>query len=103
MHLRNIIDDGDDFHNNGGTFVGRKWAAGDIPSKGQMPIDEYRIMSSVHMTDRIDYVIWSYNTVIAYRASGVWYQPKAYYSNTTSFHQSRTRTATSQLRVTNAA
>ena len=38
-------------------------------------------------TARIDYVVYSYGTPIAYRANGEWVIPDAKYSVTTSKHQ----------------
>lgn len=96
--LRDIIERGDNFHNNGRTFTGQNWFAGDVPSRGQMPEDEYRALIADHMFNSIDYVIRSYKTIIAYRAGGKWVMPEVNYSRTTSFHQTRAFTAISQLR-----
>ena len=42
---------------------------------------------------RIDYVVYSYGTPIAYRANGEWVTPDAKYSVTTSKHQGTIRYA----------
>lgn len=44
-------------------------------------------------TARIDYVVYSYGTPIAYRANGEWVTPDAKYSVTTSKHQGTIRYA----------
>ena len=102
--LRDIIERGDNFHNNGKTFTGENWEHAWLPAIGRMPTDEYETLKQHHADLDIDYVIRSYNTVIAYRAGGKWFTPDVRYSVTTSFHQTRAFTAISQLKeVLNAS
>ena len=56
---------------------------------GRMPDNEAAQLRAA----RIDYVVYSYGTPIAYRASGEWIAPDAKYSVTTSKHQSTIRYA----------
>ena len=56
---------------------------------GRMPDSEAAQLRAA----RIDYVVYSYGTPIAYRANGEWTIPDAKYSATTSKHQSTIRYA----------
>lgn len=67
------------------------------PSVGRMPepfSTQLRRKYSIH---RIDYIIYSYYTPIAYLAGGEWIIPDVTYSKTTTAHQGLVRTAIDQL------
>lgn len=90
--LRDLIKSGHEFHNNGKTFRGEHWEADHAskPGQGKMPEAEYNHLDLMHKLYRIDYVVYSYRTVIAYRTvNGVWHVPSVRYSNTTSQHQGK--------------
>lgn len=98
--LRDLIKSGHEFHNNGKTFRGVRWNADDasLPDKEKMPESEYNKLELMHRLRGIDYVVYSYRTVIAYRLSnGVWITPAVKYSNTTSQHQGKINTVTHAL------
>ena len=60
---------------------------------GRMSDAEAKQLRLVDSLMGIDYVVYSYGTPIAYRASGEWAIPDAKYSVTTSKHQSTIRYA----------
>lgn len=88
--VRDAIKNGQEFSNSNRSWRGTQgnapmWQTGQLPS-------EYEL--SAHAAD---YVVWSYNTPIAWRVDGEWITPDCRYSVTTSYHQGRTFTAISQL------
>lgn len=95
--LRDLIAEGKGFHNSTGSFRG-----GDIFSgKGRLSEDWW-----TELRDQItDYVIYSYNTPIAWhvcktaegRTVDFWVQPGEHYSTTTTGHQNLVKVALSQL------
>lgn len=95
--LRDILKRGDNFHNNGKTFTGERWENAFFPGIGWMDNEEYETLKTIHDNVGIDYVIRSYDTVIAYRAGGEWYVSHAKYSRTTTQHQSTAAVAISAL------
>lgn len=98
--LETFIRNGDEFHNNSETFKGVHWDAdhAELPGKGKMPESDWNTLKRVHDMYGIDYVVYSYRTVIAYRdGHGTWHHPEVTYSRTTTQHQSRIRVATAQL------
>lgn len=89
------------FHNNGESFRGVHWNAdrAELPGKGKMPESDWNTLKRVHDQYGIDYVVYSYRTVIAYRDThGEWHIPEVTYSRTTTQHQNRIRVATSDLK-----
>lgn len=98
--LETIIRNGDEFHNNGGSFRGVHRNADDakLPDASRMPQADYHRMQLVQDLNGIDYVVYSYQTVIAYRDTrGVWHVPDVSYSKTTTSHQCSIRVATKHL------
>lgn len=88
--LRDIIETNQEFHNTTNNFRGVHWNAehAATPSRGQMPTAEYNRLAMHHALVGVDYVVYSYETVIAYRnRNGVWYVPSVKYSRTTTGHQ----------------
>lgn len=103
--LETIIRNNDEFHNYSGTFKGVHWDAdhAELPGKGKMPEAEYNTLELMHRLRGIDYVVYSYRTVIAYRtANGVWHIPDVHYSSTTTAHQNVIRVVAEQFRKVSA-
>ncbi len=98
--LRHLIKHGHEFHNNGKTFRGvhRDAESARLPARGWMPESDYHRMAMMQDMHGIDYVVFSYGTVIAYRlTNGVWVTPSAKYSRTTTAHQHKINVVASQL------
>lgn len=99
--LETIIRNNDEFHNYSGTFKGVHWDAdhADLPGKGKMPESDWNTLKRVHDMCGIDYVVYSYRTVIAYRDThGTWHIPDVTYSRTTTAHQNVIRVVAEQFR-----
>lgn len=99
--LETFIRNSDEFHNNGETFKGVLWSPhhAHLPGKGKMPESDWNTLKRVHDMYGINYVVYSYRTVIAYRdGHGTWRIPEVYYSRTTTAHQNVIRVATSNFK-----
>lgn len=86
--VRDAIADGQAFSNSTGSFAGRP---GPASGTGRLP-REY-----IESARKASYVVYSYNTPIAWRTEGNWAVPWISYSVTTSSHQSIARTATANI------
>lgn len=98
--LRDIIAANQEFHNSTKNFRGEHWDADNakLPNKGWMPQADYNTLERRHKLSGINYVVWSYQTVIAYRTcDGVWHVPSAKYSKATSRQQGQIMTVVSVL------
>lgn len=95
--LAELLKSNRNFHNTGRTFTGQVWDHDFAPEQGRMAAPEFAELVERNVESRIEYVIWSYGTVIAYRWNGEWYVSAAKYSATTSQHQSQTAVAVSLL------
>lgn len=103
--LETIIRNNDEFHNYSGTFKGVHWDAdhAELPGKGKMPESDWNTLKRVHDQYDIDYVVYSYRTVIAYRDThGEWHIPDVHYSPTTTAHQNVIRVVAEQFRKVSA-
>lgn len=101
------VDKSGQFPRYRNAFRGRKMNVGRLSQLGQLP-DEWRAKWRQDKGE-IDYVIYSYETPIAWRVSDTWYgnhgqthshrwvMPNVKYSLTTSKHQGKVRTALSQI------
>lgn len=98
--LETFIRNGEAFHNNSGTFKGVHWDAdhASLPGKGKMPKSDWCTLKRIHDQYGIDYVVYSFRTVIAYRDThGKWYIPEVNYSPTTTAHQNKISVVASKL------
>lgn len=106
-----------DFNDGASLLLGRVVGPKHFPSCGKMPAPYGEAFLSARQASRIEYVVYSYGTPIAYRMySGkcenpvygsngrlvgwsdyVWVIPNVVYSNTTSKHQHKVRTALSLI------
>lgn len=88
--LLSLIKSNDEFRTSTDSFRGTHWNADSakLPNRGQMPEHAYNTLERLHRTRGINYVVWSYQTPIAYRTTdGCWHIPNVRYSNTTSRQQ----------------
>ena len=102
-----LCDPADDFNPDRASLRGRTMNVGRLSQLGQLP-DEWRAQWREDKGE-IDYVIYSYQTPIAWRIRDTWYGnggqthshrwivPDVRYSVTTSKHQNNVRTALSQI------
>lgn len=100
QRLLDIIKANQEFHNVGGTFRGVHWDADSakLPNQGMMSPADFNTLERRHRLTGINYVVWSYQTVIAYRTcDGVWHVPSAKYSKATSRQQGQIMTVVSVL------
>lgn len=81
----------EDFNSPRATFRGRTHLDG----CGWLPEGEAALLRGVE--DDIEFVIYSYETPIAWRVKGEWVIPEVTYSITTTRHQSLVRTAVGQI------
>jgi hypothetical protein len=86
-----------DFSNSNKSFRGIACPDGMIGfwTHGQLPGDELAAMKL--RAEGITYVVYSYQTPIAYLWCDQWYVPDVHYSATTTTHQSVVRTAVSVI------
>ena len=84
--IARAIRQGEDFTTSG-ALKGEACPA--FISTGRMPDSDAAKLRAA----KIDYVVYSYGTPIAYRANGEWVTPDAKYSVTTSKHQTSIRYA----------
>lgn len=102
--LCDILKHNGEFHTSTKSFTGEKWEHAYFPGIGMMKEDEYEKLKSDHANVGIDYVIRSYDTVIAYRVGREWIVSTAKYSRTTTQHQMLAQAAIDKLeRIINAA
>lgn len=115
--LEEILADHADFNDESASIRGRVVGDNHFPTTGKLP-DEYAIeFLDARKESRLEYVVYSYNTPIAYRmytgraknpvyasngkrvgwSDYVWVVPDVRYSVTTSKHQGKVRTALSQI------
>lgn len=88
--IRNAIKAGDAFENSSRTFRG--YPVNCEPAqilRGELA-DGY--WDAIQL-GRPDYVVWSYETPIAWRVGGCWVTPDVDYSPTTRYHQGQVNTA----------
>jgi hypothetical protein len=79
-------------------FDGASALRGEYHAPGRLPFTGYLDPLHHESLKDSDYVIYSYNTPIAWRVTGgTWIVPAEKYSATTSQHQSKVRTAISVL------
>lgn len=97
--LRDILDSSapEEFTNNGGSFRGEKWHHTYAPYAGRMDPQEYNELK-VDAAGVITYVVWSYQTPVAWRRlDGSWHVTDANYSQTTKCHLGKLRTAIAEI------
>lgn len=70
---------------------------------GQLPWGDRAMLRQAEHDGTLAYVIYSYETPIAWRADGDWVIPDVWYSQTTAMHQGKIRTAASVLAEQSAA
>lgn len=85
--VRDAIKAGLAFSNSTGTFRGGPTRTPEHALRGQLPTG---YLASLH---RADYIVWSYQTPIAWRTGNCWVTPDEHYSPTTRHHQGQTNTA----------
>lgn len=86
--LAKWLDSNEPFTNGTGHFRGIYYlgnATNNELVQAWLPPDEWAAFKL--RSNGIDYVVLSYNTIIAYRWCGMWYQPDCQYSRTTTKHQ----------------
>lgn len=103
-HLRDLLTTPVEFNTDSATLRGRHDS---YPDAGRLGGPEGATFRGHRAAGAITYVIYSYNTPIAYRITTAnaqtgehtsrWIIPDVRYSVTTSKHQGKTRTAISQL------
>lgn len=78
--------------------MGSMWATRST-SKDHRPYGYYGQLPSEHYekVKHADYVVWSYATPIAWETYGIWHMPDKHYSQTTTTHQGKIRTALSVM------
>lgn len=85
-----FCDQGKQFH--GMPFV----PFADSLSRGQLPADEWKTLDK--RFDGLQYVVYSYTTVIGYKWCNQWFVPEVHYSKITTEHQAKLRAALSASR-----
>lgn len=98
--LRDLLKRDEAFHNTTGNLRGvHHNPDAPLPSKGRMDIADSHKMNMVHDMYGVNYIIYSFQTPIAYRDThGKWIVPDAGYSAITkSKHLSRVRPAIAQI------
>lgn len=100
--LAEILETRADFNPDSASLRGRAFEIGDRGRQGMGRLPDGDIASEYAVAsrdERIDYVIFSYRTPIAwhYRDANEWRMPDTRYSVTTSKHQSKVRTAIGSL------
>jgi len=98
--LEKFIRSGEAFHNHSGTFKGVHWDAdrAELPGREKMPVSDWNTFKRVHDQYGIDYVVYSYRTVIAYHDThGTWHIPDVRYGQTSTRHQNRIRVVAAQF------
>lgn len=85
--IRDAIKAGDAFENSSRTFRGVPTRTPEHALIGDLPRIYWR---SVRMAN---YIVWSYETPIAWRVGGTWFTPDVDYSPTTRYHQNQANTA----------
>ena len=93
--LARILEDAEEFNSDRDSFRGRKNSS---PDFGRMKNPENKRQLEQFIRDgKVDYVIFSYATPIAYRirenSGHAWVMPGEKYSRTTSRHQGKARAA----------
>lgn len=85
-----LISEQQEFTNSTGSLRASRWSSQLAPPRGRLPSAEARQLRA----DRPSYVVWSYDTPIAWVDSGgSWVIPDVKYSTTTSKHQNLVRMA----------
>lgn len=97
LTLRDLIRSGEEFHNSTGSFRGIRRESLGSPSVGHLPEKDAAWFRQCDAMGILTYVVYSYQTPIAWRTDNAWYIPDARYSVTTSQHQGLIRTAVDQL------
>lgn len=85
-----FLRNGEEWHTATNSFSGQKYDPNDalLPYQGWMRNENYGRLEVHHKTRGIDFIVKSYDTVIAYRlTNGEWHVPGQKYSRTTSNHQ----------------
>lgn len=74
--------------------MGSMWATSNIKAYSR-----YGKLSGAYYESvtHADYIVWSYETPIAWLTYGIWYMPEKRYSPTTTQHQGKIRTALSVM------
>lgn len=72
------------------THGGLHGSPGAARTYGQLPLERRH---GVNGAEHAEYVVYSYDTPIAWFVGGAWYQPDEKYSYTTSRHQEKIRSA----------
>lgn len=78
-----------------GSLKGR--VGDDDYSWGRLTGDEYNRFKAAYYAGKLEYVVYSYSTPIAWKADGVWYQPDTRYSVTTTKQQNKIAVAISKV------
>ncbi len=99
MDLRIILRDQQAFANSPKTFRGEPWNEPAVPYVGRMDESERLIMRADIENHGLRYMVWSYNTPIAWlRADGFWRVTQRNYSKTTAKHLGKLRIAVAEMR-----
>lgn len=97
--LRNILRNQQEFSNSPKTFTGRPWNESTVPYVGKMDESERLFLRADIDNHGLLYMVWSYNTPIAWlRSDGFWRVTQRDYSKTTAKHLGKLRTAIAELR-----
>lgn len=115
--LESILADHEDFNSDSTPLRGRAVNDNHFPTTGRLPDDDAIEYLDARKESRLEYVVYSYRTPIAYRmytgkaqnpvyatngkrvgwSDYLWVIPDVRYSVTTSKHQGKVRTALSQI------
>lgn len=88
--LLKLVREGGEWHTRTNSFSGKRNdpESAVLPSRGWMSVASYNTLERRHKMYGIDFVVRSYDTVIAYRlTNGQWHVPSDRYSRATSKHQ----------------
>jgi len=86
--MAELCETGKPWQNHSGSFRGEPVTSRYVGT-GQMPDAQAEHMREFMRAGTLEYVVYSYQTPIAYRADGQWYIPTTRYSVTTSKHQGK--------------
>ena len=90
--LLDLIKAGHEWHNSNRSFRGvrKPVDAAKLPAREWMSVADYHTMQRAQDMHGIDYLVFSWDTVIAYRnGKGEWWTSNQNHSKSTTFHQNR--------------
>lgn len=100
LELRDVLAEHKPFQNSTGNFRGEPWDKPWMPSitNSRQSPDECQRFERHWRTSELTYIVWSYNTPVAWRTGrGEWFVTETNYSKTTARHLGKLRTAIAAL------